>query len=135
MYSTVKRGGDPFPMENKHRNVLVIEDNRDVLDGILNILEYAGYQPKGMTRFSENLFEKMQSEPLGLIILDVMLSGNDGRDLARRFKNSAETREVPILMISAYTNVENSAREAGADDFLQKPFGMDELIQKIEQYL
>lgn len=122
-------------MKDKSQNILVIEDNADMLEGIISILEYSGYQPEGTTRFDETLREKLKDNHYGLIILDLMLSGSDGRDLAREFKSSEETNRVPILMISAYPNVEESVREAGADDFLQKPFGLDELIQKVEGQL
>ena len=122
-------------MANNPRNILVIEDNKDVLEAITSILEYSGYQPIGLTRFSEEVFDNLNSEEVSLIILDVMLSGYDGRDLAKRLKNREETREVPIVMISAYPNIEASVREAGADGFIQKPFGIDDLIREIEQYL
>ena len=122
-------------MANNPRNILVIEDNKDVLEAITSILEYSGYQPIGLTRFSEEVFDDLNSEEVSLIILDVMLSGYDGRDLAKRLKNREETREVPIVMISAYPNIEASVREAGADGFIQKPFGIDDLIREIEQYL
>lgn len=121
-------------MAEKLRNILVIEDNQDVLNGIVNILEYCGYPSEGVTRFNDSTFEKVKTDNFGLIILDVMLSGNDGRDLAKKFKSTKETSGVPILMISAYPNVESSAKKAGADDFLAKPFGLDELKQKVEKY-
>lgn len=122
-------------MANNQQNILVIEDNKDVLDGIMSLLEFCGYQHEGVTQFNKEVFEKLKAGAYSLIILDMMLSGSDGRDLAREFKSSEETREVSILMISAYPEVEASAKKAGADDFLQKPFGLDELRQKVEQYL
>ncbi len=122
-------------MANDPRSIVVIEDNKDVLEAITSILEYSGYRPIGLTRFSEEVFDSLNSEEVGLIILDVMLSGYDGRDLAKRLKSKKETREVPIVMISAYPNIESSVREAGADGFIQKPFGIDDLIREIEQYI
>lgn len=120
---------------DKINKIVVIEDNQDVLEAIVSILEYSGYSSKGFTRFTENAFEDLESEPISMIILDVMLSGSDGRDLARKFKNNEKTRNVPILMISAYPNVESSVLKAGADDFLQKPFGLEDLTQKVEQFV
>lgn len=83
------------------KKILVVEDNQDVLEALVSILEYSGYHSWGVTRLSDTDFGQLQDEPPGLIILDVMLSGVDGRDLVRRFKNSRATRRVPILMISA----------------------------------
>ena len=122
-------------MDNETPNILVVEDNSEVLDVIIKILEYAGYKPQGLTRYNELVWENIENTHPKLIILDVMLNGADGRDLARELKHSKETENVPILMISAYTNVKPSVLKAGADDFLAKPFGMEELIQKVETNL
>src|SRR5699024_2349806 len=122
-------------MEKKLRNILVIEEDQNVLEAIMGILEYSGYQSTGVTRFNESVFKQLQTDSVGLIILDVMLSGDDGRDLAVKLKSSEETRGVPILMISAYPEIEPSVMKAGADGFIQKPFGIDELMQKVEQYV
>jgi DNA-binding response OmpR family regulator len=119
----------------KKNKILIIEDNQDVLEVIINILEYYGHSVVGYNRFTEEIFERTKTESLSLIILDVMLSGFDGRDIARRFRESEETRHIPILMISAYPFVEKSVREAGATDFLQKPFSIDELTGKVDRYL
>lgn len=121
-------------MDNK-RKILVIEDNKDVLDSIMSILEYSGYASKGLTRFNESMFEMLNTERFSLIILDVMLSGNDGRELVEKFKTRQATKDVPIIMISAYPNVEYSARMAGADGFIQKPFGIDDLLDKVEEHV
>ena len=120
---------------NNEGKVLVIEDNKDVLDSIMSILEYSGYPTKGLTRFNESMFELLSNEKFNLIILDVMLSGNDGRELIKAFKSHEITKDVPIIMISAYPNVEYSTRMAGADGFIQKPFGIDELIDKVEEHV
>jgi DNA-binding response OmpR family regulator len=122
-------------MKNKNPRILVIEDNQDVLDAILSILEYSGYIAKGLTRFNDNMFEMLESEPFSLIIMDVVLSGNDGRELISKFKNNKITKDVPVLMISAYPNVEYSSKMAGADGFIPKPFGIDELLEKVESYI
>lgn len=122
-------------MKNKHSNILIIEDNQDVLNAITSILDYYGYPSISLTRFSEDIFGRLKSEKISLIILDVMLSGNDGRNLVRIFKERRETKGVPIVMISAYPNLELSVKKAGADDFIQKPFGIDELIQKVEHHI
>lgn len=122
--------------ENKdHGKILVIEDNQDVLTALQSLLEYCGFQSLGVTSFSETVFEQLKTEPFALVIIDVMLSGTDGRDLAKRLKNTVETKTVPILMTSAYPNVEDSVKLSGADDFLPKPFGIEELREKLNNLL
>lgn len=122
-------------MTKNHKKILVIEDNEEVLDGIKSILEYCEYPYEGVTRFDEEVYKKLKDGRYSLIILDVMLSGNDGRDLVKELKSSEETSQVPILMVSAYPNVRTSVKKAGADDFLKKPFGLNDLKQKVEQIL
>lgn len=122
-------------MEKQPDDILIIEDNQDVLDAMINILEYSGYSSKGLTRFNDSIFEKLKKERFSLIILDVMLSGVDGRDLVKKFKEASETKDIPILMISAYPNVEYSAKMAGADAFIQKPFGIDDLVEEVDKYV
>lgn len=122
-------------MANKSGRILVIEDNKDVLEGIMKLLDYCGYQPHGVTKFNEDLLEQIKDGEFKMIILDVMLSGMDGRDLVKRLKSTEEVDDVPILMTSAYHNIEDSVQEAGANGFLSKPFGLDDLRQKVEEYL
>lgn len=119
-------------MAEKRTKVFVIEDHADVLDGVMRILEYGGYEAEGTTRFSNDVFRKLKTEHFNLVILDVMLSGSDGRDIARQFKEDKETKDIPILMMSAYPNMGASVKKAGADYFIKKPFGVDEMINKLE---
>lgn len=116
----------------KNKKILVIEDHPDVLDGVMRILDYAGYEAEGTTRFSSDLIPKLEQNQYNLIILDVMLSGSDGRDIARNFKANKQIKDIPILMMSAYPDMEMSVKRAGADFFIQKPFGVTEMINKLE---
>jgi DNA-binding response OmpR family regulator len=63
------------------------------------------------------------------------MSGFDGRDICRELKQRKNTRGIPIIMISASRDIERSAYEAGADDFLAKPFEIDDLLGKIRKLL
>jgi two-component system alkaline phosphatase synthesis response regulator PhoP len=65
----------------------------------------------------------------------MLLSGQDGRQIARRLKGQKATRHIPILMLSAQPNAEREALEAGADGFLAKPFDIDVLLATIATYL
>jgi DNA-binding response OmpR family regulator len=67
--------------------------------------------------------------------VDVLLSGKDGREIVRYLKSQEETKHIPIIMFSAHPSSEETAREAGANDFLAKPFEIDELLAKVANYL
>jgi CheY-like chemotaxis protein len=60
------------------------------------------------------------------------MSGEDGRDICKKLKQDPLTKNIPVIMISASRDIKESAMEAGADDFLAKPFEMDDLLKKIE---
>lgn len=70
-----------------------------------------------------------------LFILDKQLSGVDGLDICRFLKSRPETSQVPVIMLSASPNIHALAREAGADDALEKPFAMQDLRDMTEALL
>jgi len=70
-----------------------------------------------------------------LILLDVLLSGKDGREIVKQLKSQEETKSIPIIMFSAHPSAEKTAREAGADDFVAKPFHIDFLLAVVAKYL
>ncbi len=76
----------------------------------------------------------MEKEYPDALLLDVWMSGQDGREICKFLKNRSNTKHIPIIMISASKDVAASVKAAGADDFLTKPFEMDELIKKVKKY-
>lgn len=122
-------------MANHVCSILVVEDNQDVLNGIMNLLKYCGYHSKGILKMDTETDEEIKAGNFDLLIFDIMLSGADGRNLTRRIKSRKENRETPILLISASPDLKLSALNAGASDFLPKPFGLEELREKVEENL
>jgi CheY-like chemotaxis protein len=70
-----------------------------------------------------------------LLLLDMWMSGEDGREICRYLKKEAETKHIPIIMISAGRDIKEAAKEAGADDFLAKPFEFDDLLKLVKKYI
>ena len=114
------------------RRILVVDDDPDILDAIALMLEDEGYtvtiSEKG--EYAENLRDGNSGLP-DLIILDVLLSGKDGRTICRHLKSREETHHIPIIMISAHPQAEASVREVGADAFVAKPFDIDTLLAMV----
>lgn len=115
-------------------DVLVIDDDTDLCLLMETILKFAGFTTTGCTNplFIQDVLA--ETEP-GMILMDMLLSGIDGRDLCRVLKSSDETKHKKIIMCSAHPEAEKTCREAGADDFLAKPFDMDELVKKVSNIL
>ena len=117
--------------QNKH--ILLAEDNSGIQDTIKIYFERAGYDisihPDG------NVILKGNYKLPDLYILDKQLSGVDGIDICRHLKNREQTRDIPVIMISASIFVRTMALTAGADDFLEKPFKMSDLLQVVQRHL
>lgn len=116
------------------KTILVVEDDPDILLVLQAFLEEEGYQVR--IAESGSVVEQLPPQDLpDLIVLDMLVSGTDGRDIAKRLKHQEETKQIPVLMISAHPSAEQEARMAGADDFLAKPFEMDVLLAKVSRAL
>ena len=122
-------------MEQQAKKILVVDDDPDILDALRFMLEDSGYEVKTSEKgeYAENLHDTNGGLP-DVIILDVLLSGKDGRLICQKLKSQEETQRIPIIMISAHPNAKQSVTAVGADDFIAKPFDMDELLAKIAQY-
>lgn len=115
------------------KRVMIADDDPGILDALQLMLEFAGYEVS--TTFNGATLLDMEENLPDLILLDIWMSGTDGRDVCKALKSKALTKGLPIIMISASTDLENSAKDAGADDFLEKPFDMDELFSKIDFHI
>ena len=114
--------------------VLIVEDDPDIVLALTILLEDAGYVATA-TGDGDQMERLITSDPPALLLLDMLLSGRDGREITRWLKEREATRRIPILMLSAHPNAEQEARAAGADDFLAKPFEIDDLLAKVAALL
>jgi two-component system, OmpR family, phosphate regulon response regulator PhoB len=116
--------------------VLVVEDEKDISDLIEYHLKQAGF-PVATARDGAEALEKAVRERPGLILLDLMLPGMDGRDVCRALKSNPATRAIPVMMVTA--RAEEVDRiigfELGADDYIMKPFSPRELVLRVKAVL
>jgi DNA-binding response OmpR family regulator len=113
--------------------ILIADDDQGILDALTFVLEDEGYQVES-TADGGNLYQ-MNGDTPDLLLLDIRMSGHDGRDICRFLKSKKITKKVPIIMISANRDTARHAKEAGADDYLPKPFELHDLLQKVEKYV
>jgi DNA-binding response OmpR family regulator len=116
------------------KKILVVDDDPAILEVIKVILEDSNYHVKTSESGSVLLNLNGKRHP-DLILLDVLLSGEDGRDIARALKTKKSTKDIPIIMISASPSTYEGALAAGADDFISKPFDIDHLLKVIHKNL
>ncbi len=121
-------------MQSKKRKLLVVDDEEDILEFLKVILEDEGYIV--VTTDKDDYLEKLQDDVLpDLILLDLLLSGKDGRDIVKYLKMNERTKHIPVIMFSAHPRAHETTKQAGADDFVAKPFEIDLLLDKVAQYL
>lgn len=116
-----------------NKKVLIIDDDDAILDAIKLALEMEDYQVE-ISPTADNIEDKIKKSCPSVILLDILLSGNDGRNIAKRLKESEEFCKVPIVMMSAHPSAKIASKEAGADDFLPKPFDIDRLLNIVKKY-
>jgi DNA-binding response OmpR family regulator len=117
----------------KQGKIMVADDDPAILDALTLLLEDEGYDVL-QTVDAETVPRVQRSLP-DVLLLDIWMSGINGGDICRELKREHETASIPVIMISANRDTEEIARESGADDFLLKPFDIDDLLGKIEKYL
>lgn len=114
--------------------VLVIDDDQDFQMILKVSLSQSGFQVRSL--FDGEIAPTFQEEPFpDLILLDVDLPRANGVEVGKQLKSNASTRDIPVIMVSANPYVDELCREAGAIDYVQKPFTLKTLIQKVEERL
>jgi two-component system, OmpR family, phosphate regulon response regulator PhoB len=117
-------------------NILIVEDESSILELISLNLHQAGFNPIRAisAEYANNLVKETIPD---LIVLDWMLPGMDGIEFAKRLRANSETKNIPIIMLTAKSNEDNKIRglDVGADDYLTKPFSPKELVARIKALL
>jgi two-component system phosphate regulon response regulator PhoB len=118
------------------KTVLIIEDEGDIRELIAYMLKRAGYRPVEAESGELGLQSIADTKP-DLIILDLMLPGLDGLEVCRRLKRGAASSSIPILMLTAKSQDEDIVvgLEAGADDYVTKPFSPQVLLARVRAIL
>jgi DNA-binding response OmpR family regulator len=115
------------------KEILILDDDQAIVEALTLMLEDAGYAVR-MWQGRETVEDLLENVP-GMLLLDIWLSGKDGRDLCRYLRSQPKTKHLPIILISANDAIGRIAREVGADDYLAKPFSMREVLAKVGKYL
>jgi len=118
------------------RRILIVEDEAPIRDMLCFVLEQNGYQASTAADFDSAINQLVEPYP-DLVLLDWMLPGGSGIQIAKKMKQHELTRSIPIIMITARGEEEDKVRglEVGADDYVTKPFNPRELLARVKSLL
>lgn len=114
--------------------IYLVEDNPDISELIEYLLSGSEYEV--LPYANATAFHlKMTNTLPDLVILDIMLPDGNGLDICRELKSQSQTQHIPVLLMSAHADEKLESREAAADDFISKPFDIDDFTARVRQCL
>lgn len=116
--------------------IYYVEDETNIRELVLYTLAQTGFEARGFEN-AEQFWQGVSDASPELILLDVMLPGEDGISILKRLRSAEATKQIPVILLTArgaeYDKV--TGLDGGADDYITKPFGMMELISRIKAVL
>lgn len=115
------------------KKIILVDDDPSILESLQIVLEYEGY---GVTVADSgaDLKKIIKKQVPDIFILDYQLPRENGTQITKYLKKNTTTKHIPIIIISANHKVEVEVEEAGANDFLEKPFDIDAFLEKVKKY-
>ncbi len=115
--------------------ILILDDDQDLLAIVKSLLRKKGFDVLTFADW-QKAWDNIRNNKPHLILLDVFLKGMDGMDVCKKLKSTSSTRNIPIIMFSSYPNIAATAiDEFGADEFIAKPFEVNDMVSKIRHVL
>lgn len=112
------------------KTILVADDDAAILESIQLLLEINNYSVIITT--GEDVIQLIKKHKPDLVLLDIWMGMVDGKEVCRKIKADPKIGDIPIIMLSASNEIEKTFQETGASDYVEKPFDIDVLIEKIE---
>ena len=115
------------------KKIFIADDDPDILEILSLMLKMAGYDTHASSN-ANDIFSYTSGFP-DLILLDIWMSGIDGREICRMLKTNAVTENIPVVFLSANSRINEITKEYKAQDYIAKPFEMDHLLTKVKRIL
>lgn len=116
------------------KKILIVDDDAGIGEMLKTLLEFSGYEVM-VTENPHHTGDLILQNGVDLVLLDMLIAGVNGTDICVELKQDTRTTGVPVLMMSALHEAGPKCTEAGADDFIAKPFEMEDLLDKINKIL
>ena len=116
------------------KKILVVDDDIDILTVVQLVLDSNGFEVSAISNWKE-IYPQIDAFKPDLILLDVSLGTQDGRNICKQLKSNTATKHIAVILFSANHNVEKSIAECMADSFISKPFDVNNLIERINNQL
>ena len=115
-------------------NILVVDDDPDIGIMLKMVLEFKGYGVTLINR-AEKTYDVLHRNNIQLVILDMLIAGDNGTDVCASIRKDEYTSNLPVMMISALPDARLGCIQAGANEFISKPFEMQDLLSKVQQLI
>jgi DNA-binding response OmpR family regulator len=115
------------------RKVLVIEDEPIIAEMMSILLEVEGFKVISLGD-TTRARKKLHNQEVGLVMLDLALKGENGQSMCAYIKGQDDLKHIPVILVSANSDLEQIKNDCGADDHIAKPFGMDDFMDKVRRY-
>lgn len=116
--------------------VYLVEDDTNIRELVLYTLQASGFEAKGFSE-SGDFFRAVGQQQPEIVLLDIMLPGQDGLSILKQLKSDKKTASLPVIMLTAKNSEFDAVNglESGADDYITKPFRMMELLSRVRAVL
>lgn len=119
---------------NVLKKILVVDDDQDIREIIMMVLESEGFSVSGLDNGNAVLVTVKETRP-DVVMLDVQLGDRDGRDICLELKQQPEKQAIPVIIVSANHGWHTlHEKQCPADDFLDKPFDLTELVEHVKRF-
>jgi len=116
------------------KRILVLDDNQDILDIVHETLTYEQFDVRSTSR-SDAVIPLVEEFLPDLVILDYRVSGLNGGELCKQIKSHPDFSDTPVIIFSAYINHNDELFDYGCDAIINKPFDLNELVEKVNGLL
>lgn len=116
------------------RTVFIVDDDKDLLEGMEGILEAHNFDPVGFSQ-AKTFWRKLKKMKPDAVVLDIGLNGENGDVIAKKLKSSPKFRDVPVVLISAAQDLSEKALRVHADSYLAKPFSLSQFVETLDGFV